>query len=175
MKIKIMTRFQMALLVGSLSACASVPEQRVDTPSVNLSDVQVVDLGFKSQTFLLSFDVANPNPFPLPVSHIRYGVKLDGQRFASGETVCDFTVPAHGDTSFTISVDLNLMHTAPGLLSWVRDGARREIAYQLDGRFRVDIPQSPPLKYRNRGSIRFNSDTALKSQFRAQQMFFAHK
>jgi len=155
MKIKIMMRLQLVLLLACLSACASSLENLVVAPSVKLSNVQVVGLGFKSQTFLLSFDVANPNPFPLPVSHIEYGVKLDGQRFASGETVCDFTVPAHGDTSFALSADLNLLQTAPQLLSIVRDGARREISYVLEGRFGVDIPLSPTLKYRNRGKIRF--------------------
>ena len=175
MKIKTMMRFQTALLVACLSACASVPEDLVRTPRVNLSNAQVVDLGFKSQTFLLSFNVANPNPFPLPVSNIRYGVKLDGQRFANGETVCDFTIPAHADTSFAISVELDLLQSAPQLLSLVRDGTHREISYQLNGRFGVNLPLSPTLKYRKNGKIRFNSDTDLKSQLRAQQIFLVDK
>lgn len=175
MKIKNMVRFQIALLVAGLSACASVPEDLIHTPKVNLSDVQIVDLGFKSQTFLLSFDVANPNPFPLPVSNIRYGVKLEGRRFANGETDCDFTIPAHGDTSFAIRVELDLLQTAPQLLSLVRDGTRHEVLYQLDGRFGVDIPRSPTLKYSGSGNIRFNSNTDLKSQLRAQQIFLVKK
>lgn len=159
MKTMIKMRLQIALLACCMSACASLPENLVNTPSVNLSDVQVVGLGFKTQTFLLSFDVANPNPFPLPVSNIDYGVKLDGQRFASGETVCDFTVPANGDANFAISVDLNLLQTAPQLLSIVRDGTRQDISYELEGRFGVDIPLIPTVNYRNSGKIRFSSDT----------------
>ncbi len=154
----LVARVQIALLISCMTACASMPESLIGTPSVNLSNVQVVGLGFKSQTFLLSFDVANPNPFPLPVSNIGYGVRLDGQRFASGETICDFTIPADGDTSFAISVDLNLLKTAPQLLAIVRDGTRREVAYELDGRFGIDIPLTPTLKYRNSGKIQLNSD-----------------
>jgi LEA14-like dessication related protein len=155
----LLARLQIGLLISGMTACASLPESLVGTPSVNLNNVQVVGLGFKSQTFLLSFDVANPNPFPLPVSNIGYGVKLDGQRFASGETICDFTIPADGDASFAISVDLNLLKTAPQLLAIVRGGSRREVAYELDGRFGVDIPLTPTLKYRNSGMIQLNSDT----------------
>ena len=81
----------LALLTGALSACATVPDDLFRTPRVELHDVRVIGLGFKSQTFLLSFDVANPNPFPLPISNVSYGVKLDGQRFASGETASEFT------------------------------------------------------------------------------------
>lgn len=159
MKKRIVVRLQIALLMACLSACASLPEGLVSTPSVKLSNVQVVGLGFRTQTFLLSFDVANPNPFPLPISNVGYGVRLDGQRFASGETASKFTIPADGDASFAISVDLDLLQTAPQLLSIVRDGTRQEINYELEGRFGVDIPLTPTIKYRNSGKIRLNSDT----------------
>lgn len=155
----IVVRSQIALLIACLSACASLPEGLVSAPSVKLSNVQVVGLGFRTQTFLLSFEVANPNPFPLPVSNVGYGVKLDGQRFASGETASKFTIPAGGDASFTISVDLDLLQTAPQLLAIVRDGTRQEISYELEGRFGVDIPMVPTVKYRNSGKIRLNSNT----------------
>jgi LEA14-like dessication related protein len=159
MKIRITMRFQCLLLVLAMSACATMPEDFVKAPNVNLSNVQVVGLGFTSQTFLLSFNAENPNPFPLPVRNVDYGVKIAGQRFASGETVSNFTIPASGDTNFAISVDLNLLQTAPQLLSIVRDGARREIDYELDGQFGVDIPLTPPIKYHNSGTIRLSSDS----------------
>ena len=129
------------------------------TPRVELNDVQMVGLGFKSQTFLLSFDVANPNPFPLPISNVSYGVKLDGQRFASGETSSEFTVPAGGDAQFSISVDLNLLQTAPQLLFMVRQGGRQDIAYELEGQLGLDIPLVPTVKYRNKGTIRLRSSS----------------
>lgn len=159
MKLRMIKHVQIALLTGCLAACASLPENLVDTPSVNLSKVQVVGLGFERQTFLLSFDVANPNPFPIPVSHVGYGVKLDGHRFASGQTASAFTIPADGGTSFVISVDLNLLQTAPQLLSIVRDGTRQDISYELEGHFGVDIPLTPAIKYRNSGKIRLSADT----------------
>lgn len=155
---RILIRIQVILLVFSLTACASLPQNIVSSPEVKLRGVQVVGLGFQTQTFLLSFDVNNPNPFSLPVSTVGYGLKLDGQRFASGKTVSEFTVPAGGATSFAISVDLNLLQTAPQLLSIVRDGTREDIAYELEGQFGVDIPLLPSINYHNTGVIRFRSD-----------------
>jgi LEA14-like dessication related protein len=151
--------FQMALLAVCLSACATVPESLIDSPKVDLRNVQVLGFGFRSQTFLLSFDVANPNSFPLPIRSVGYGVRLNGQRFASGETTSEFTVPANGDTSFAISVDLNLLQTSPQLLSIVRDGSRRDVGYELEGRFAVDIPFAPEVRYHDTGSIRLNGST----------------
>ena len=156
MKIRIMMRVHILLLTLCLSACASMPDNLVSSPKVDLKNVQVVGLGFDSQTFLLSFDVKNPNPFPLPVQNFGYGLTLNGQRFASGETASNFTVPADGDASFAISVDLNLLHAAPQLLSIVRDGARRDIRYELNGQLGIDVPLISSVNYHNSGTIRLH-------------------
>jgi len=148
--------FVLALVTG-LSACASIPENLIEKPRVQLRDVQVVGLGFKNQTFLLSFDIHNPNPYPLPVNHVRYGIRLDGQRFASGHTTSDMTIPAAGDAEFAISVELDLLTTAPRLLSIVREGVRRDIPYELEGELGIDIPMTPAVSYSSNGSIRLDS------------------
>lgn len=143
--------------VGGLGACASMPENIIATPQLQLRDVQVMGLGLSKQDFLLSFEISNPNPFPLPVKHVKYGVRLDGQRFASGETASDLSVPANSSKEFAISVELNLLSTAPRLLSTVRDGVRSEIRYELEGELGIDIPFTPPVKYSNEGTIRLNT------------------
>lgn len=144
------------LLASLLLGCASTGKL-VDTPSVRLNDVRFTEIDLSNQTFLLDFRVSNPNPFPLPVRAISYGVELDGFRFASGETQCNFSVPASGEGSFEISVDLNLMRTAPQLLFIVRDGMQRNIPYALNGRFEVDIPLVPAVSFRNDGTIRLHA------------------
>jgi LEA14-like dessication related protein len=144
------------IVASLLLGCASTAHL-VDAPSVRLSNVEVTEIDLSNQTFLLDFEVSNPNPFPLPVRAISYGVELDGFRFASGETRGEFTVPADGDGSFAISVDVNLMRTAPQLLFIVNDGVRREIPYALHGRFEVDIPLAPSLSFRNDGTIRLHA------------------
>lgn len=138
-----------------LTGCASTGSF-VDTPQVSLRNVEVTKLDLNSQTFLLGFDVINPNPFPLPIAAISYGVELDGYRFASGETQGDFTVPASSDGGFAISVDVNLMRTAPQLLFIVRDGVYREIPYALKGAFEVDIPFVSPVTFKSSGTIRLH-------------------
>jgi len=147
------------LLAFALTGCATTMENLVKSPTIELRSVQVMGLGFNGQTFLLSFDISNPNPFPLPVSAVSYGIKLDGQRFASGETPSEFSVPASGNGQFAISVDLNLLQSAPQLLSIVRQGVRKNVAYELNGRLAVDIPLAPAVSYRNTGSIRLSPAT----------------
>lgn len=146
----------LAALTG-LGACETLPENLIEQPEIALRDVQVVGLGLNAQTFLLSFDISNPNPFPLPVKHVSYGVKLDGMRFATGSTPSEISVPADGATQFSISVELDLLNTAPALLSIVREGVRREVPYELQGELGIDIPLTPPVRYRSEGAIQLNS------------------
>lgn len=146
-------RLPIVVAAGLLGACASVDEL-VDTPRVSLRQVQLTELDFARQTFQLDFDITNPNPFPLPVRVVTYGVKLSGHRFASGSTPAAFTVPAAGDDGFAISVELDLMRTAPELLFIVRESAHREIPYTLEGELEVDLPFARPLRFEESGSIR---------------------
>ena len=136
-----------------LASCASL-EPMVSAPGVSLRNVQVQKLEYKTQTFLLGFDITNPNPFPLPVNHVAYGVELDGQHFAGGSATSAFTVAAQSDAEFSISVELNLLRTAPQLLHVVHDGATRDIPYRLKGEIGVDIPFTKPLAFEANGEIR---------------------
>ena len=140
-----------------MSSCASLPEGLLNAPDISLRKVDVMGLGIDGQTFLLTFDASNSNPLTLPVKHIAYALELDGKHFASGETASEFTIPANGTASFAISVDLNLLRTAPELLFVVRDGTRRDIPYTVKGQLGVDIPMTPLLRYRNSGSIRLGA------------------
>ena len=142
-----------SLAAALLASCAAV-EEVVSQPSVSLRDVQVTALDFGGQTFQLDFDIVNPNPFPLPIKSISYGVKLDGHRFASGSAPGAFTIPASSDGAFAINVDLDLLNTAPQLLFIVREGAHRDIPYSLRGELEVDIPFAPSISFENTGTVR---------------------
>ena len=139
-----------------LTACASTGNV-IHAPSVSLTNVQLTALDLSAQTFLLGFDVSNPNPFPLPISAVSYGVELDGYRFATGRTKGGFTVPAAGDGEFAISVELNLLRTAPQLLYIVRDGVKKDIPYELSGELGIDIPLTKPVSFATTGEIRLQT------------------
>ena len=129
----------------------------IEKPGISLRNVEVTAVDLDSQTFVLDFDVVNPNPFPLPIRSVSFGVELEGLSLASGETRSAFTVPAGGDGHFAITVDVDLMRTAPQLMFIVRDGIRREIPYTLEGSLAIDVPFVEPVAFRNRGSIRLDA------------------
>jgi hypothetical protein len=127
------------------AGCASTGVT-IEKPAVSLRNVEVTDVDLDGQTFVLDFDVVNPNPFPLPIRSLSFGVELEGLRLASGEAECAFTV-----------VDVDLMRTAPQLIFIVRDGMYRDIPYALEGSMAIDVPLAKPVSFRNQGSIRFDA------------------
>jgi LEA14-like dessication related protein len=155
MEISVIRNIGLSAVASLATACAS-NGLVVQKPDVSLRHVELSAIDLDSQTFVLDFEVRNPNPFPLPVDSIAYGLKLDGFRFASGETVSDFVVPAGSDGHFEITVDTDLMRTAPQLLFIVRDGVYRDIPYALEGRFAIGVPLANPVSFRNEGSIRLS-------------------
>lgn len=135
-----------------LSACAGTGTL-IDSPSVNLTSVELADVSLSRQTFHLGFDVDNPNPFPLPIQAVEYRVILDEEKFAGGATEGSFTVPARGHDDFTISVDLDMLNSAAQLSSLLRGGMREAVSYELQGSLTVDIPFTKPLPFSSTGVI----------------------
>jgi LEA14-like dessication related protein len=135
-----------------LSACAGT-EAIVTTPKVDLVSVELEKASLNRQTFLLGFDVSNPNAFPLPVKAIRYRLMFDDERFAGGETAAAFSVPARGSERFVISVELDILNSAAQLSSLVRGGVREHVSYRVDGSLTVDIPFARPLGFASSGVI----------------------
>jgi LEA14-like dessication related protein len=145
------------IAVHLLAACAgNAPAVR--SPEVRLDGVEVTSLSLSKQTFTLSFDVSNPNPFPLPVRAVRYHVMLEQQRFAGGETAGRFTIPAGGDGAFAISVELDLMKSAARLASIIGSGVTRPIEYELHGSLEVAVPFSRPLNFSSSGTVLVQRD-----------------
>lgn len=145
-----------------MNGCAAVGVA-VQSPVVTLQKVDLADLDFSQQTFVLNFDVSNPNNFALPVNYVSYGVKLDDQQFASGEAVAEFTIPARGDGQFAISVDLDLLRTAPQLLYTVREATQRDLPYELKGKLGIDLPLVEQLRFSKSGDIRLYANMVTRA------------
>ena len=145
------------LLTFMLASCAGTGIT-IEEPEVTLRGVEMSSVSFSGQTFLLSFDVNNPNPFPLPIRSVRYHLQLADQTFANGETQGDFSVPASGNGGFDISVELDILSSAGQLTSVLRSGMRKPVAYELTGSLAVDVPYVKPLPFSASGVITIASN-----------------
>ena len=140
-------------LCGLLAGCATGTETLISTPAVDLKSVEMEKMTFTGQTFVLGFEVDNPNAFPLPVKAVKYRVMFDDERFAGGETVASFTVPANGSDRFMLSVELDIVNSATEVMSLIKGGMPEHVEYRVDGTLTVDIPFTRPLPFTSSGTI----------------------
>ena len=146
-------------LLFVLTGCAGAPTvPAIEQPTVELRGVEMGKLRLSGQTVMLKFDVANPNPFPLPIESIRYHVMIDDASFASGETPSSFSVPAGGASSFDISVELDVLRSSNNIATLLKSGMRKPVEYELNGTLAVDIPLVKPLQFKNVGVISIASN-----------------
>ena len=145
------------VMMAILSACATGSDL-LRTPTVDLVSVEVTNLSFTRQSFLLSFKATNPNGFPLPVKAVRYTIRLNDEKFAGGVTRSDFTIPAGGESTFAISVELDLLKSGAELTSIVRAGVQSDVDYELAGKLTIDVPTAPSVSFSNSGTIMVHTD-----------------
>lgn len=157
MEPRVLSRCAVILTALGLQSCAG-SGALLRAPAVDLTRVEVREVSLASQTFLLGFNVSNPNPIPLPVKSVRYRVRLNDQNFAGGETQSNFTIPAGGDGSFIISVDIDLLRSGAQLASILRSGVQDDVDYELYGDLALDIPTSPSLGFSSSGTIMVQSE-----------------
>ncbi len=143
-----------------LAGCAG--SSLMTQPSVQLQSVELAEATLAGQSVLLEFNVHNPNPYPLPVQGVRYKVRFNNQNFAGGETVGAFTIPASGDGSFTISVDMDLLGSGAQVASLLRAGLSDNVSYELYGNLDLALPTTPSVAFTQRGSIPLNDRLAKR-------------
>ena len=129
-------------------------------PTVQLQTVELAEATLAGQSVMLGFNVHNPNPYPLPVEGVRYKVRFNDQNFAGGESAGAFTIPANGDGSFTISMDMDLLGSGAQVASLLRAGLRENVSYELYGNLDLALPTTPSVAFTQRGSIPLNDRLA---------------
>lgn len=100
-------RLWMMLLVGMLTACATVAKAAFATPVVTLREVRVGTVGLSGGTLDVSLSVYNPNDFNLDASRITYEVLVDSALVGSGESVGRVVVPPLDSAIVRLPVQFN--------------------------------------------------------------------
>lgn len=142
----------LAVLAATFAGCAT-RGPTLEPPVVELAGVEIEDMSFNAQSIRLHFDVSNPNAIPLPVQELRYSVMLEQRQFASGASGRRFTIPANGDTSFDMSVELDLLGSAASLAPLLAERNSRPLEYALYGSFELALPFAKPLNFLRQGTI----------------------
>jgi LEA14-like dessication related protein len=115
-----------------LLASCGVLGPKFETPQLDVVGLELLDSGFFQQSVKVRMKVRNPNARALPVKGVNADLELAGEKFASGVSGDQFTVPAFGESEFDMVVSGNMAGALLRVLSSRKE--RKEIEYRLQGK-----------------------------------------
>jgi LEA14-like dessication related protein len=135
------------LLVLSLCLAACTP--KFERPVLTVVGIDMQGGNFFQQTFLVKFQVQNPNDRPLPVSGLHAELNVGGNRIASGVSNKAFVVPPLGQSEFDMTITANMATAILQLANQHSDS----IDYEVTGSANLDLPFMHDLPFRQSGSL----------------------
>ncbi|MGH8207386.1 MAG: LEA type 2 family protein [Steroidobacteraceae bacterium] len=116
-------------LAAWLGGCATLIP-KLDPPQLLVTRVRFLHGNLQRQQIQLTVHVVNPNDRALAVRGLSINLQLAGMPFASGISDAAFTLPALGQTDFTLDVTANV---ATALTIVAASMAHREVDYRAYG------------------------------------------
>lgn len=117
----------------------------VERPVISLTAAKVVSLDFRGLELSFGCAIDNPNPFPLSVARVKYGLALEGRNAASGSIPAPLEIapaapdaPGRGSIVVPVTVRFADVSAFGSLLT-----GDREAAYALGGEVIFETPGGP--------------------------------
>lgn len=128
-----------------LAACSNATDlsalsQFVKPPKVSVEEVVLQDLSMTQGTALLRLNVSNPNPVPIPLEGIEYGLNLNGKTVAQGQQAQQVTLQPNQPVSVEVPVQVGfqeLLGMLPGITGLGR------VQYDLEGAVSLPMLKVP--------------------------------
>ncbi len=138
---------QLLLLLLLLGSAACTP--KFERPNLSVASVEMQKGNLLQQTFLVKFQIQNPNERALPVSGLHAELSVGGERIASGVSNRAFVVPPLGQSEFDMTITANM---ALALLKLANQHAD-SIDYEVTGAASLDLPFLHDLPFQQKGSL----------------------
>lgn len=133
------------LVLLAVTACAA----KFERPELTVIGIDMQGGNLLQQTFLVKFQVRNPNDRALPVSGLHADLSVGGQRIASGVSNHAFVVPPKGESQFDMTITANMALALLQLANQHSDS----IDYQVTGSASLDLPFLHDLPFHQTGSF----------------------
>ena len=118
----------LVLIVATFaSACASL-----EPPRIQVQRLGRPQMGLTGATLDVTFNVRNPNPYPITIERVQYDLFLNGQRVGDGFITRPIEVDGFGEARMSSRFDLNYLRL-PGAVKSIMD--RDRVDARTRGRF----------------------------------------
>ncbi len=140
-----MSKPLLLILLLCTAACAA----KFERPNLTVVGIDMKSGNLLQQTFLVKFQIQNPNDRELPVSGLHAELNVGGEQIASGVSNRAFVVPAHGQSEFDMTITANMALAMLKLANQHADS----IDYELTGAASLDLPFMHNLPFHQNGSF----------------------
>lgn len=125
---------------------------KLETPKLSLQGIRMLEANLFEQRLEVRLRVQNPNDRELPVRGLDLEFELGGEKFATGVSAREFTVPALGEAEFDMRVTANV---ATALLRMLRagDGRRETLDYVIRGKLRTKLGLLRTVPFEEKGTL----------------------
>jgi LEA14-like dessication related protein len=145
LEISMIQRVLLCVLILCGTACAP----KFERPVLTVSSVELQSGNLFQQSFLVKFQVQNPNNRELPVQGLHAELDVGGQRIASGVSNRAFAVPPMGQSEFDMTITANMAAALVQLANQHAD----TIQYELSGSANLDLPFLREVPFHQGGSF----------------------
>lgn len=144
---------RIVLLPALLLAACGAFGPKLEAPNLDVVGIEMLESDIFQQRLKLKLRVQNPNDRELPVKGVSCNVEIAGEKFATGVSAAQFTVPAFGESDFDMIVTAN-MANALALLIGRKDGAKRDaIEYRVTGKVSLASGMLRSIPFSETGSL----------------------
>ena len=142
-KISLLKTLCAGIALFAFSACSTMKELGIASPSVSFQNVAIKSLDFEGITFTSSYSVSNPYPVSFSIKQVAADILCGGSKFTSLSADEGVSVAAMGaksnSFSFKIPYDavLNLAKSA---------GGQKSLPFTISGNASLDLDKIPFMK-----------------------------
>jgi LEA14-like dessication related protein len=145
-----------------IAACSSLGP-KLESPKVDIVNVQMLSTDMFAQKFKVRLKLQNPNQLELKVRGLEYEIGLMGDPFAEGNSDDHFVVPALGEAEFDMTVTTDFVSGLGRLISRMGGGRLENVDYEIRGTVFVDKGFIHKIPFDRKGKVNFTKAQAKKA------------
>ena len=144
----------------ALAGCAGMGKT-LEQPKINLANIRVEEMTGLETAFLVQLRVFNTNETDLKISGIECDLDINDQRFATGVSKLEVTIPSYESELVTVTVYTSVLSMVRSMMSLPH---HQELFYRLKGKLRIDDESMllPTLPFKSEGKVSLKDITPPK-------------
>ncbi|MFI4868958.1 MAG: LEA type 2 family protein [Steroidobacterales bacterium] len=143
-------RLVLTMTLVAAAGCASMLP-KLQPPQLAVTGVAIGGGNLQQQPIRLTLHATNPNDRAIAIREIECNLELAGAAFAQGTTEAAFTLPASGETDFTLNLTANLNNVLAALAGGFN---HHTVDYRLYGQVRLQNGLVRTIPFDQKGKVR---------------------